>query len=74
MTFGRALCAANTSWSLTDQKNLQCQSHNKNKKGGTSLVFLPGSSEDTSLHNLVAVTQFKGEELLLHLWIRLRTK
>lgn len=60
MTFGKAFCAGNTSLALMDKKPLQCQSHNndnKNKKGGTSLVFLPKHSEDTSLDKLVVLTQ-----------------
>lgn len=56
MTFGRAFHAGTTIWAFIDQNNLPSQTHNndnKNKKRVTSLNFLPGSSEDTSLDNLV---------------------
>lgn len=56
MTFGRAFHAGNAIWAFIDQNTLPCQTHNndnKNKKGVTSLEFLPGSSEDTSLDDLV---------------------
>lgn len=56
MTFGRAFHAGNTIWAFIDQNTLPCQTHNndnKNKKGVTSLEFLPGSSEDTSLDDLI---------------------